>query len=394
MREIGRRHEFTSQDDERHRSSLKKFSQDIDIGGDKFSFGKRELEYVNGIDRGIQDLRERAARGDLPADRAEKYIASDERRITESLWRVFGDLAFNTGRDLDWTLDVRRTLREALKDQRVADLWADSQVEAPADGIEFLERIQAKDVPVGVLKAILALRLEHQEQVQKDWEPIFEQWKASFKRHFQAAVDTGMIPPNAAYDSRINDASFRVIDILVSRDVHGLAYRSGVISIKVEGRKPQEIRKTVFHELTHRVSGAVMQEEIRDLERYDGVQVEVRSPHTRKSGLRFLSHHGSREQGSWLNEGCTELLARYLSEEKDVTTYPFEQLVVKEAIDKGNIDPSLFMNAYFESRAERPVEGSRLPAFRRLHEAMSKQYGKNWLKSQSKRIDGMYNGEV
>ncbi len=257
------------------------------------------------------------------------------------------------------------------------------------DEEEFWELFNKGEIPSSVFAAILDQRERRQEQLQQEWNERFEMWRGQFRLQLQFAVSEGIIPPNDHYDDRIADVQFLVADPVAMGTTVGRSHGAGILSVQVEFREESAVRKTLFHEMTHHIAGGAIQKTDVDTYQHNSLRWQSTQYTNRKHGLAFNANRGFRENGAWLNEGVTELLARHLAKEDAMTSYPYEQTTILAMIKSG-VPQELFINAYFEGHLATPENGSRLPAFRALSKKITELYGAGWLKDFGKLIDRNY----
>lgn len=248
---------------------------------------------------------------------------------------------------------------------------------------------------------LIEWRKDFLERLNIEWREQFHQMKEDYKVEFQKAIEEGIIPADDSYIERIHRAILLVQEPLVMGSVG--EHRGGfIVDVGVDGRDVGAIRKTVFHELNHLLSGsnhieqqAVYQKGVGEGENWHIEKFLVAKYRTKKAGLSFDAHHPSKSFDStpnWLNEGVTEMLARRLAGVDTVTSYSFEQEVIQGFIDAG-IEFKFFTYAYFESLDPAKKEQG-YPAFRALNAKIVKLKGAGWLKIIQKQIDERYRSQA
>lgn len=380
---------FVSQDDPAFRAEERRIADKTKRGSNDAAFGAGSLDYHHAMETAARQMNERVAAGSLRAHDAERKILGDRKRSMESIRRNFDVLLTRGRRDIFFKSDVSFMIYEALEDDDVRAAWGDQRPPVEDDGT-FWELFGNDEIPDRVFIAILEQRKRRQAELQKEWEGKFEGWKSEFRLELKKAVMDGHIPRNERYDERIDDVRILVADPIAMGSLAGRDHGAGILSVRVESREEGAIRKTVFHEMTHRVAGGAIQRT--DTEAYDHDSLLWQSADyvNRKHGLAFNAERGFRINGTWLNEGMTELLARYLANVEEMTSYSQEQTLILEIMRSGLVPRSLFVNAYFEGHLAEPENGSRLPAFRALSLAMTEAYGAGWLKKFGRMVVEKY----
>lgn len=259
---------------------------------------------------------------------------------------------------------IETMLREALIDNEVKDKLSEAGLPIEMNGERFLDMFEKGKVPTDVLAAILEQRKQSQEILQKEWEGKFQGWREQFRLALNTAVAEGSIPHSDDFDKLIDGVEIIVFDPLVVNNL-GRYHGAGLVSVSVRSTDQSEIRDTVFHELVHHIAGGVVQEKKAEKPDDDSIETTYEK--------RRVIH------GKWLDEGMTELIASELAGAGEFFSYAMEQGMIYQMIDAG-IPKKLFIDAYFENQLEKPVDGSRLPAFLALNREATKIYGPGWLK--------------
>ncbi|NBS41265.1 hypothetical protein EBS80_01235 [bacterium] len=230
-------------------------------------------------------------------------------------------------------------------------------------------------------------RERRQDRLEAEWAPRFERWQQEFSEAVDRAIASGLLPPNPNYRQRVADVRFILLDPIVGGNRGGRVYDSGIISINVDRMDEEATKLTVFHELSHQISGTMIQQVVTE-------QGTPGSAHARrKTGLEFQSRHDGRKQGTWLNEALTELLARRLAGTEETSSYLHEQAVVLSLVEGGAVPMSLFYRAYCESPDTPANRRSGLPAYRELNRAMTKALGPGWLRRVDDFVKQQYEAE-
>lgn len=213
--------------------------------------------------------------------------------------------------------------------------------------------------------------------------------KADFKERMAKAIGEGVIPlAKQTVDRRIRQTNVRLADPLHTRYNGGGQYKIpiGTICIVDHPKDADEnwLKRIYAHEMLHALSGRRILGETIAV-----VPIQEREPETIEGIPAYISHlHGGffifgeeNRYYFWLNEAETTLLQMYLFNTGEDKSYGKERELLKFLLSSGttNLDPQLFINAYFENFDPTTERGQEMPARKALFKAVRGAYNPGFL---------------
>ena len=279
----------------------------------------------------------------------------------------------------------RIAILDNLRSVLPEDIAADLELTDRSKGIELFGKLStASDETVG---DFIIWHGEYLERKNRELEPVIDTLKQEFTDAITAAIDSHNLPvSHEQLKTRMDNISFTVCDpIAMNMESLGGYYNVHTRDIYVAPyTKPENLKKVVFHELMHHLSGQTTYID-RDLE-----EDWVSGGRGIRSGLVFPS--GDRVP-TWMNEAITEQMAQVLLGDQDID---FEDATVSDffAIKEGTYlmerdamsvvmeDISLkdMLRAYFEDAVPSDDAEAILPAARQFWGSVTDELGDAFLK--------------
>ncbi len=382
---MGQHPEFVSQDNEQYLQDGEKTTKFV-----RETYGNwkaRHLISLERLSKRIKELEEKILSGEKNQNEVKSELLSLRRQYAVMARLPFGELFAKRQESLDMQFQAAIALQTALKDEMVQQTWVGTLEPFPDSPEKFWILFSQNNVPTATLWAILDQRKRYQEKLFLENREKIEKYRDEFCDRLKKLFEEQKMDWNPKLEERIKRLSFFAADRLYDVEARGIIHEgSSAIGIDLENAiGDQDLKETVFHEISHYLSGTIIQKgEISDNEK---VFYE-----RRKLGLRFEAKKKSITKGLWLDEAITERIAQLTSGGNEINAYKYEQTVLDDALSKG-IPFKLFLDAYFEEMNEKPVDGSKLPAFRALNKEMTRVYGSGWMKKIQEKVDKQYEAD-
>lgn len=291
---------------------------------------KRVTDHINELE---QELSKIAGSGDETAQRLSESIKRDRaflenEKPTEGqhLRKDFINLARELINLMDRPIDddlksyVYSEVRymfdsEEIRDQLKKYFGDDLKSFTP---MGLFVKIVDGSIPNELLCAVAKRHIEHIHEQEKELEKIVTETKQEFKEAVKTAVAENRLPLSAAEAlQRIDSVEVTLTDKMKSirSSALGDSADSGEITVNNIQLRPQlipRLKKTLFHEFLHELSGKSVTIMTKTEEFFYGPQ-KVHDVSHRKSGIALHKPNSSVARYTWLNEAITEWLAIKLS---------------------------------------------------------------------------------
>ncbi len=296
------------------------------------------------------DRHERGERADF-----EYLFAKLFRKYLESLHDK-GSYSISRGRILT------QKFSEIFSDPSVRGLLIKIFEDVPSDPAELASKILNKigQAPQELTELLYAVSKFHSARFEKEkleFEKFVQQTKESFKLSIAEAVEAGSLPEEALKSLwRLEGVGVFLKDILSDPTWPNVAAYDPALAkievgsdlVEIEGW--ERIRKTLFHEFFHVISGKAInfKEKIGSIEDIESARGKIEGVLDIKHGLQFKTPNGSHYVNSWINEAVTEYLALQFSGFEGEGSYSDERSDLSRLLEKG-LDAKLVFRAYFEN---------------------------------------------
>ena len=223
---------------------------------------------------------------------------------------------------------------------------------------ELLEKVRGGEVSTDFIYRAQKNHVEKIERQAAQFETFVEKTRSEFGAAVRAAVAEGFLPATAESAlHRIGSSKVVLVDRLLDMfsDVLGQHGNAGIISVlndRFTAESLPAVRKTLFHEFFHEISGKSITVETT----VDESVGEHHRAYDKKSGVSISGPYRTVQPNRWLNEGITEWLAIRLSGHTDTGKYAYggsssytnERRELDRLFSVG-LDTRVVTNAYFEN---------------------------------------------
>ena len=256
--------------------------------------------------------------------------------------------------------------------------------------------------PDDVYIDLITQHVEQYNDREQQFEAILPILRQSFQTRLERAIHEGRIPQivSEVANRRMGDLDIVLVDALSTHlDDYTGAYNVDAEQIKIAeqtwddsgeesfldkifGKRPQsqdeeqEVPRTLehvyTHEMLHFLAGRTILSSVDIEQDFEGEIIHQRG------GLRYNTPN---RRFQWLNEAVTEGLAVEFMGGKDKGIYRRERELLRLLQTKGKTElpEDLFIDAYFENYDPNILQKDRIPAWKKLQQAINKAYEPGFL---------------